>query len=183
MTKNKTLIVIAAIAVMLVGATNAYAYTECWNGWFNSGELTLTLGQQEYPFDYVSGQGVLEDTTNGDVDEFVIHTIPVLTFTCSGVGTIKLWAHTASGWKDTGQSGQKEAEEGEWEGMAILTITGLPPDTFDVVGTWETDDAGDYFNYGGAPPIYSAEWDMTDSEPDGLNGVGGSEGERVYFEE
>jgi len=66
--------------------------------------------------------------------------------------------------------------------MAILTITGFPPDTFDVVGTWETDDASDYFSYEGTPPIYRAEWDMTNSEPDGLDGDGGSEGYRVYPE-
>gem|GEM_PF-4124868 len=30
---KKTLLIIAAVAVMLVAATNASAYTERWNGW------------------------------------------------------------------------------------------------------------------------------------------------------
>jgi len=180
---TKKLILIAAIAVMLAGATSAYGYFEVWNGWFNSGELTLTL-DRDYTFDYVSGEGTLEDTTNGDVDEFAIYAIPALTFTCTSTGwTIRLWAAPASGWKYTGQSGQKEAYDGAWSGYAILTRPPLDPMVFDTVeGTWDTDDLSDYFNYGGRPPIYSAEWDIIRSVPDSLDGVGGSEGYRVYPE-
>jgi|GEM_PF-6028114 len=33
------------------------------------------------------------------------------------------------------------------------------------------------FNYGGIPPIYSAHWVLSESDPPGLRGTGGSEGE------
>ncbi|TET23029.1 MAG: hypothetical protein E3J71_03830 [Candidatus Stahlbacteria bacterium] len=174
-------LLIAAVAVMLVGATSAYGYHETWNGWFNSGELTY-LGAT---FKYTEGEGVLRDTTDGDVDRFLVPTVTPSTFTCeSGEWEgyyIKLWPG-ASGWKYTGQSEQKEAYDGGWTGFARLYIPFVKPDTFNVEGTWDTDDFGDYFSYGGIPPIYSAEWDITNSDLDRLDGAGGSEGERVYPE-
>jgi len=56
---------------------------------------------------------------------------------------------------------------------------------FDSVwGTWSTSVGDDCFNYGGRPPIYSAHWVVFDSYPEeGLRGDGGSEGDRIYFEE
>jgi hypothetical protein len=184
--RTKKLLLIAAIAVMLAGATNAYGYGyyEGWDGWFNSGELKY-LGAT---FEYTEGSGVLEDTTAGSVDSFWVPTVTPSTFTCeSGIYkgySIQLWPD-ASGRKPTGQSEQKEVDPGAtWEGYGRLYIPSTPPDTVDftVWGTWDTDDAGDYFDYGGRPPIYSAEWDITRSVPGGLDGVGGSEGERVYPE-
>ncbi len=174
---KKTLLIIAAVAVMLVGATNAYGYHEVWNGWFNSGYLTF-LGSDT--FDYVEGQSTVEDITAGSVDSFVIRAILYRSFYCATTGyTIRLWVTTASGSKDTGQSGQKEVNRGAtWSGFARLyDDENNLRETFDVGGTWNTLVGGDCFNYGGTPPIYSAEWDMTDSEPDGLEGAGGSSGE------
>jgi len=188
---KKALIVIAAVAVMLVGATSAYGYEEAWEGWFNSGHLTFLQGPY---FDYVEGEGVLRDYTAGSVDSFLVPIVTPSTFTCAASGpyegwTIKLWPD-ARGCKDTGQRGQKEVNPGAtWLGKAILIIPHEypdPPDTveFDVVGTWNTTvEEGDCFNYGGLPPIYSAHWDVDHSYPAGIDGDGGSAGERVYFEE
>ncbi|MBA7605296.1 hypothetical protein ES703_12426 [subsurface metagenome] len=179
--RNKKILIIAAVAVMLVGATSAYAYHEVWDGWFNSGYLILSDVETEQYFEYVEGEGILEDLTAGDIDTFFIAAISVLTFTCIETGdTIKLWAAPASGSKPTGQSGIKEVNEGAaWSGMAILRRSGLPPDTFDVEGTWDTtSEAGDCFNYlPGKPPNYSAHWEISNSEPEGLTGAGGSAGD------
>jgi len=174
---KKTLLVIAAVAVMLVGATRAYGYYEVWNGWFNSGQLTY----DGYTYNYVEGQSTVEDTTAGSVDSFTIHAIPYRSFYCATTGyTIRLWVTTATGWKDTGQSGQKEVNRGAtWSGMAILTRPPLDPDTFDVVGTWDTTtEPGDCFNYPDPPdtPTYSAHWYVDGSSPFGLDGEGGSSG-------
>jgi len=181
--RTKKLLLITAVAVMLVGATNAYGYYEAWDGWFNSGQLRL---DDTYTFDYVSGQGTLEDTTAGSFDSFTVYAIPVLTFTCSGVGTITLWAHTASGRKPTGQSGQKEVNRGAtWLGFARLYDDNFDPVlTFtSVIGTWNTTVVeGDCFNYGGRPHIYSAHWVVGRSTPDGLTGDGGSAGDEQPVE-
>jgi len=180
MRKNKTLLLIAAVAVMLVGATSASAYYEWWDGWFSSGELTYL----EATFDYVEGEGMLRDTTAGSVDSFLVPIITPSTFTCAATGYyIKLWPG-ASGSKPTGQRGQKEVNVGAtWAGHAILYILGPPnpPQTvvFDSVwGTWNTtSEAGDCFDYGGIPPIYSAHWYVVGSTPGGLGGDGGSAGD------
>jgi hypothetical protein len=177
---TKKLLVIAAVAVMLVGATRAYGYYEVWNGWFNSGYLTLDSDT----FDYVEGQSTVEDTTAGSVDSFTIHAIPYRSFYCATTGyTIRLWVTGASGWKYTDQEGQKQAYNGAWSGLAILRRSGLPPVVFDTVeGTWNTtEEAGDCFNYGGRPPTYSASWVVTRSVPDGLTGGGTCSGTRSSY--
>ncbi|TKJ44272.1 hypothetical protein CEE36_00590 [candidate division TA06 bacterium B3_TA06] len=163
---------------MLVDATSAYGYYEGWDGWFNSGFLTFLEGD---PFDYVEGEGRLEDLTSGDVDTFFVSTITPSTFTCATSGwTIKLWPG-ASGSKPTGQEGQKEAYNGAWSGYAILTITGFPPDTFTVVGTWASTDPY-HFNYDSEPdPTYTAWWRVSNSDPEGIEGEGGSAGERIHY--
>jgi len=171
---SKKLIVIAAIAVMLAGATSAYGYYEAWDGWFNSGYLTY----DGYTYDYVEGVGEVADTTNGDVDEFFLDAIAVITFYCSGNGgTIVVSLTSSTGWKYTGQSGQKEAYEGEWADTATLTITGFPPVVFDSVwGTWQSTDP-DCFNYDSRPdPTYTASWFVTGSDPPGIEGQGTSAG-------
>jgi hypothetical protein len=185
---TKKLLIIAAVAVMLAAATNAYAYYEAWDGWFDSGKLKYYGAT----FEYTEGSGVLEDTTYGSVDSFFVSAVCISTFTCAASGDfkgwiIKLWPG-GSGTKDTGQSGTKEVEDGEWTGKAILIIPQEypdPPDTveFDVVGTWDTGNEYDgmYFNYGGLPPIYSAHWYVDHSHPAGLDGDGGSLGERIVY--
>jgi hypothetical protein len=188
---TKKLLIIAAVAVMLAGATSAYAYHEKWDGWFNSGYLILTINNHEYTFNYTSGSGVLEDRTYGSVDSFFVSAINfAITFTCeSGPYEgyyIKLWPG-ASGWKLTGESGQKEVYDGEWSGFAILYRPGQPNKVFNpVVGTWDTRDDGDYFDYTDYPDedaTYSAKWDVSYSTPLGLDGDGGSAGARIYPEE
>ncbi|TKJ44016.1 hypothetical protein CEE36_02535 [candidate division TA06 bacterium B3_TA06] len=189
--RNKKLLLIAAVAVMLVAATSAYGYWEAWDGWFNSGYL-IYLGDT---YDYVSGEGILEDRTFGSVDSFYINTVTPGIFTCTRTGyTIKLWVTTPSGSKDTGQEGQKQVDEAEWSGNAIRIIPQPPPnppkiDTFTVVGTWNTRAPNDYFDYTMCPcppatPTYSAHWIVSYSVPWGITGgKGGSAGDRIYYEE
>jgi len=183
---TKKLLLIAAIAVMLVGATSASAYYESWDGWFNSGYLKY-LGAT---FDYTEGEGILTDTTAGSVDSFLVPTITPSTFTCESGDfegySIQLWPG-ASGRKPTGQSGQKEVHDNAtWSGYARLYIP-QPPDPpqevdFTVEGTWNTRAGDDCFNYGGRPPIYSAHWYFGSSDPPGFTGgEGGSEGDRIRY--
>ena len=175
---SKKLLLIAAIAVMLVGATRAYGYYEVWNGWFNSGYLTLDSDT----FDYVEGQSTVEDTTAGSVDSFTIHAIPYRSFYCATTGyTIRLWVTGASGWKYTDQEGQKQAYNGAWSGKAILRRSGLPPVVFDTVeGTWWS--TYPHFNYDSEPdPTYTASWLVTGSDPDGITGGGICTGTRSSY--
>jgi hypothetical protein len=103
MTKNKTLLLIAGVAIMLAGATSAYGYLERWEGWFNSGYL-ICLDSR---FDYTTGSGTLEDMTDGSDDYFFVSSVTPSTFTCeSGEYAgyyIMLWPD-ASGSKPTGQA-------------------------------------------------------------------------------
>jgi len=179
---TKKLLIITAVAVMLVGATNAYAYHEWWDGWFNSGDLEY-LGAT---FEYTEGSVVLEDLKYGSVDSFFVSAISaVITFTCeSGIYKdyyIKLWPG-ASGSKNTGQSGQKEVNPGAtWTGFAKFYYGSEILVEFDVVrGTWDTGDEEDgyYFNYPYpiGTPTYSAHWVLSYSTPPGLTGDGGSAG-------
>jgi len=173
---SKKLIVIAAIAVMLVGATNAYAYHETWGGWFSSG--TLTYNSHDYTAvdsGYVSdSKGVLTDTFYLPQDVIVnfIYVVGEIEDTIEFENTV------FTGSKPKGQSGTKEGS-GVWLGTAILRRSGLPPVVFDSVwGTWDTDGANEYFDYRacpcppGGPPTYTASWLVTGSDPDGLTGGG-----------
>ncbi|TKJ38487.1 hypothetical protein CEE36_10615 [candidate division TA06 bacterium B3_TA06] len=184
---KKTLLIIAAVAVMLVGATSAYGYYEHWNGWFNSGYLKY-LGAT---FDYTTGSGVLEDRTFGDVDSFFVNAVDVSTFTCESgefAGYYIMLYPDASGWKYTGQRGHKEAHNGGWTAQAFLHIPSTPPQTveFTAEGTWDTGTSHDgyYFNYYPATPTYSAKWYFVGSTLPGLQeGKGGCEGDRVLYED
>ena len=178
---KKALLVIAAVAVMLVAATSAYGYDEMWSGWWYSG--TLTYNSHDYTgvdTGYVSdSKGVLTDTFYLPQDVIVdfIYVIGEIK------DTIEFEDTMFTGSKPKGQSGTKEGS-GVWLGSAILRRSGLPPVVFDTVeGTWNTRDAGDYFDYGGRPPIYSAEWVVTRSVPDGLTGGGTCSGQRTYYED
>ena len=129
----------------------------------------------------MEGQSTVEDTTYGSVDSFTIRAILYRSFYCATTGyTIRLWVTTASGWKDTGQRGYKEAKGNPtWTGKAILynpshdSIQG-----FTVEGTWNTRADGDYFDYDPETPTYSAHWILSGSSPLGITeGKGGSKGE------
>ncbi len=182
---KKTLLIIAAVAVMLVGATSAYGYWEQWDGWWYSG--TLTYNSHDYTavdFGYVS-DSTFSDTT----DTFYLPQDVIVNFIYV-VGeiedTIEFEDTVFTGSKPTGQSGQKEGS-GEWAGMAILRRSGLPPDTFTIWGTWDTDGANEYFDYRtcpcppGDPPTYTADWDVTGSYPDGITGGGTCSGTRSSY--
>lgn len=170
---TKKLLIITAVAVMLVAATNAY---EHWTGWFNSGHLTYG----GYTYDYVEGVGGVADTTNGDVDEFFLDAIAVFTFYCSGNnGTIVVSLTSSTGSKPTGQEDQKEGS-GNWSGHAILTRPLQPSVNFtNIVGTWDTGTPIDdmYFDYTEEDITYSAAWEVSYSDPLGLGGAGGSAGD------
>jgi len=180
---SKKLIVIAAVAVMLVAATSAYGYYEDWDGWFNSGYIRYGGN------DYTSvGSDIVSDSTIYEKpDDFYLKanaSVDFVYYDGSYEDTITLGISRFFGSKTTGQSGQKEGSGG-WSGTAILTIPGLPPVVFDTVeGTWNTRDAGDYFDYTMCPcppdtPTYSAKWVVTRSVPPGLTGADGSAGDRL----
>jgi len=175
---TKKLLLIAAVAVMLMGATNAYGYWESWDGWFISG--TLTYGGND--FTSVGGWDVVSDSTITDKPDDFYLKVNVCVYFVYGSDTIMLGIDGFTGSKETDTTGTKEGSGG-WLGSAILRRSGLPPDTFTVEGTWNTRDAGDYFDYGGRPPIYSAEWVVTRSVPDGITGGGTCSGQRTYYED
>jgi hypothetical protein len=188
--KPKALLLIAGVAIMLAAATSASAYLEYWEGWFNSGYLVY----DDYTFNYTEGESTLEDHTVGDVDEFSVSSITSSTFTCSTGGgyynySIKVWSDP-SGWKDTGRSGQKEAEGDPtptWTGTAKLyNDEHVLQDTYTIGGTWNTGNEYDdmYFDYDPETPTYSAHWILSGSSPpDITEGEGDSEGEQTYYED
>jgi opacity protein-like surface antigen len=188
----KKLSIIAAVAATLAAATSASAYHETWNGWFNSGYLTY----MNNTFDYTSGEGELEDMTDGDDDEFFVSATDVSTFTCQSgqfQGYYIMLYPDASGSKPTGRSGHKEAEgdpSPTWTATGFLHIPSSPPETieFTASGTWDTGTPRDgyYFNYPNPPatPTYSAYWHLGDSDLEGLTeGEGGSEGELIDYDD
>jgi len=179
--KPKTLLIIAAVAVMLVAATSAYGddYThESWNGWFNSG--TLTYNDTAYTF--VAGDNLVDDYTDGSQDRFCLSCVAYTSFACVETDdTIEVRVSTFTGSKPTVQEDQKEGR-GNWTGTAVLKRSGLPPVNFTtIVGTWNTGDEYDdmYFDYDDYPEedaTYSAKWRVSNSDPEGLEGEGGSSG-------
>ena len=183
---KKTLLVIAAVAVMLVGATSAYGYDEMWSGWWYSG--TLTYNSHDYT---AVDSGYVSDSTFSDTtDTFYLPQDVIVNFIYV-VGeiedTIEFENTVFTGSKPTGQSGTKEGS-GVWLGSAILRRSGLPPVVFDTVeGTWNTREAGDYFDYTMCPPCpprtptYSAKWVVTRSVPDGITGGGTCSGTRSSY--
>ncbi|MEA3311460.1 MAG: hypothetical protein U9Q76_04495 [candidate division WOR-3 bacterium] len=178
--KNKTLILIAAVAVMLVAATSASAYYEAWNGWFSSG--TLTYGGNNYYYSDTGGIAC-DSTYSATRDTFYLpdtNFVTAFPFVCSAIhDTIYLNANRFTGGKETGQSSTKEGN-GDWSGSAVRRGPGHPPQTFSLVrGTWDTSGPGECFDYRPATPTYSAGWHVTRSTPLGLGGDGTSSGYRI----
>ncbi|MEA3311792.1 MAG: hypothetical protein U9Q76_06195 [candidate division WOR-3 bacterium] len=177
---SKTLLLIAAIAVMLVGATSAYGYHEAWDGWFSWGILYY----EDSAYTCSSPGGTVYDSTAGTVDNFYFSGgIPVAAFVCSAINdTIYLTVSSSTGSKTTGQSGTKEGN-GDWSGSAVRRGPSHPPQTFSLVrGTWDTQDTEGqtrYFDYRPATPTYSARWNVSYSIPWGITGRGGSSGYRI----
>ena len=183
---KKPLLIIAAVAVMLVGATSAYGdYTqEIWNGWFSWGTLTY----DDYNYYYSADGGVVLDTVNdaGTYDLFYLTQQAQLVeaFVCSQLDdTIYLAVSYVDGSKPHGESGQKEVDDGGWSGSAVRRKNEVETIFSSVEGTWDTDEEDDYFDYTMCPcppntPTYSGKWYVTDSTPSGLTGDGGSSGYR-----
>ena len=179
MYNKKTLLLIAAIAVMLAAATSAYGYWETWNGWWYSG--TLTYNSHDYT---AVDSGYVSDSTFSDTtDTFYLPqdvTVDFVYVIGEIEDTIEFENTVFTGSKPTGQSGTKEGS-GVWLGSAILRRSGLPPVVFDSVwGTWWS--TGNHFNYNSEPdPTYTASWLVTGSDPDGITGGGTCSGTRSSY--
>jgi len=190
MSKITKALLIAAVAVMLVGATNAYAYHEVWDGWFNSGSLDY----DRKTYEYVESYNIVDDSTYiaGRRDTFYRESIPAIAFVCAAGydDSIFVYIATFSGGKEYGTSGTHEGD-GVWTGLGYSDRSKEPMYyLFDFGGTWDTDDGNDYFDYTdcpcppGGPPTYSADWDVTSSNPPNVvTGGGTSSGERTYYED
>jgi len=181
---SKKLLLIAAIAVMLAGATSAYGddYThERWDGWFNSGHLNY----DSKTYTIVESYSTVDDSTYipENRDTFYL-TVDVLTFVCAAGynDSIFVCISAFTGGKEYGTSGTHEGS-GSWSGSGYSDRSAEPETKlFDFGGTWDTDDANDYFNYNPRTPTYNADWDVTGSNPPGITGDGTSSGERTYYE-
>ncbi|MCK4334703.1 hypothetical protein KAX06_07995 [candidate division WOR-3 bacterium] len=177
---TKKLLIIAAVAVMLAGATSAYGYWEQWSGWWYSG--TLTYNSHDYTavdFGYVSDSSFSRETDTFYLPQDVI--VNFIYVVGEIEDTIEFENTVFTGSKPTGQSGTKEGS-GVWLGMAILRRSGLPPVVFDTVeGTWRS--TYPHFNYDTRPPTYTASWLVTRSVPDGITGGGTCSGHRTYYED
>ena len=184
---SKKLLVIAAVAVMLVGATSAYGYYEDWDGWFNSGYITY--GGNNYTS---VGSNVVSDSTLLLLpqDNFYLKANASVDFVYDGgwyEDTLTLGISRFFGSKPTGdESGHKEGSGG-WSGSARVHGPGHPDLYFTIWGTWDTDGANEYFDYRtcpcppGDPPTYTADWDVTGSYPDGITGGGTCSGTRSSY--
>ncbi len=146
-------------------------YLETWNGWFNSGYLRY--GGNEFTS---VGMDVVSDSTLTLLpqDDFYLKVNAAVDFVY-GSDTLTLGIDGFTGSKQTDQEGTKEGSGG-WSGSARVHGPGHEDVNFVLGGTWDTDDANDYFNYDTSPPTYSADWAVTWSEIPGVSGSGGSSG-------
>jgi len=166
--------------LLLIAATSAYGYWEQWDGWWYSG--TLTYNSHDYT---AVDSGYVSDSTFSDTtDTFYLPQDVIVNFIYV-VGeiedTIEFEDTVFTGSKPTGdESGTKEGS-GVWLGTAILRRSGLPPVVFDSVwGTWWS--TYPHFNYDSEPdPTYTADWDVTGSNPPGITGDGTCSGYRTYY--
>jgi hypothetical protein len=87
-----------------------------------------------------------------------------------------LWPHSPSGYKPTGQNGQKQAYSCTWIGTAKLyNDDNELLQEFAVSGTWRS--TGNGFDYTTTPDSYTASWILNNSSPGSLRGAGGSAGD------
>lgn len=163
---KKTLLVIAAVAVMLLGATSAYGYYETWDGWWSSG--TIEYDENTYTH---SGEGfMIRDSTYSETRDtfyFSSGAVNLMPFVCDDVNPpdtifLALPLSGTYGGKPTGQSGEKYGI-GEWSGTGydheLVKI-------FDIEGTWTGT-----FNYTDRPYIYTAVAYSTWSSPPGITAI------------
>jgi hypothetical protein len=175
---KKTLLLIAGVAIMLTGATSAYAYHEGWDGWFNSG--TLYYNSKTYT---ISGSCFCADdsTFSVTVDTFYVTAVPRIAFICAAGYGDSIFVYidvTFTGWKYTGQSGTK-AGAGSWSGSGYSNRL-MTNKLFDFWGTWAS--TGNHFYYRPSPPTYTADWVVTGSNPlNAVTGGGTCSGSRTYY--
>lgn len=163
MCKNKTLFAIAAIAVMLLSATNAYAYEE----WWGIGTGTGTIYYNMYPYYYHHGDysGTVHCETSGDDDIFdentvswravfyrYLNDIPDIAYILDSLVLEEGTGDYFDGYKDTGTSG---IHYGSGTFDAVITNK----NNYSVDGTWEASTPSQYyFTYNTTPPSMNGEW-------------------------
>lgn len=180
---SKKALIIIAVAMMLIAASSAYAYTELWSGGCGTG--TLTYNDDDYYYDHGDYNGNIRDTTKtaGQRDTFDL-------YTCTWEAVFYHWSggieHSGSiddslviteyswgvrGWKYTGTTGTKYGE-----GTFIAACTNK---NFVFYGTWDNTT----FDYTPHTPTASGDWDVTGTYPDqvDLEGDGTFELTRTYY--
>ncbi|MEA3312380.1 MAG: hypothetical protein U9Q76_09220 [candidate division WOR-3 bacterium] len=178
---SKTLLLIAAVAVMLLAVTNVHAYSEAWLGWFRTG--ALYYDGNTYVHSDTLTHGTASDTTYSVTrDTFwdFIWTVQKTFVYSAGDDTIYLSVTSLfTGGKDTGQSGTKEGN-GVWLGTTICTVDN---NRYSVWGTWDTGIPIDYyyFNYNSTPPTYTVRWRITGGAIGCPTGYGTSYGEKMNY--
>lgn len=174
MTKNKPILLIAAVAVMSAAATSVQAYSEHWSGFFGGGTITYNNTTYTYrnstsvapsyiyawtysvSIDSITGLYLNKHTGyfyNADTTDSLI--IELVDY-----GSYK----KLLGKKETGTSGTKEGD-GTWTGECTNK-------SFYLRGTWDTYGASEYFNYNLTPPVGNGGWDVTWSSTAGVSGSG-----------
>jgi len=161
---------IIAVAVICLAATSAFSYYEHWTNLMSSGSLTYDGNTYNHPS---PGTGAtLCDSTVGTVDSLYIGGDGITAlFINSVIGdTIRLdiVEGDVHGAKSTGRSGTPSFSNGDWTGEAYVFSTST---RHTVTGTFGGD-----FDYTTTPHEWSGDWDITDSDPDGIGGSGDSDG-------
>ncbi|TKJ41353.1 hypothetical protein CEE36_08540 [candidate division TA06 bacterium B3_TA06] len=184
---KKTLLIIAAVAVMLVAATNAYGddYSyESWDGWFNSGELDYNGKTYTIVWSVLEVDDSTYTISPPHRDTFGIWVkIPAVAFVCVARPGDSIFVYIdtlTTGGKEYGTSGTKEGE-GYWYGDGSqYNEHGQLVKIFDFGGTWEAT-----FNYNTEPdPTYEGTWMVTWSGwPVLVTGDGTCSGKRTYYED
>ncbi len=186
MRKNKTPLLIAAVAVMLLSATSAQAvYWESWTGYFATGYIHVYNKDYDFSMSGSSGrtvckEGSTRDTFLNDSTDFVgyfVNTETMVPDTLKLTGATYLTHPKFFGWKYTGQSGTKEGEDGLWCAYARAGSNGTYT-YFYIWGAWSTSGGDEYFNYNNTPPTWSGHWSVTGVqsplEASGYGTVGGT---------
>lgn len=180
--------ILAAVVMMLGAATSAQAtYCEKWAIPWSSGTITYNgttytlrsgtgytwcieggddclygmVYQDEFLNAYTDWAAVF--TANSDRDTLYLKDS---TYTTGGT------AWTTEGCKQTGQSGYKEAFNCKW--CAYESENGIF-----FWGTWDTNEASEYFYYSGGTPTANGGWDVSGVSSGTASGSGSWSGSRT----
>lgn len=183
MCNNKTLLAVAAVAVMLLSATSAQAYDE----WCGAGSGTGVIYYNMYPYYYHHGDygGTVHCETSGDYDYFDENTISWCAVfyryynndpDAAILDTLVMEEASGNyfdGQKETGTSGIKD-------GWGTFDAIISNKSNYPVVGAWYANDyeEGYYFTYNTTPPSMNGRWTIS-STP--FNGYGTFNMERTYY--